>query len=255
MSRVLFFIVLVFLSFSIHGQSADILGRIDSKTNIENIHVINKTAQIFTITDKAGHFTITAKLNDTLEFSSVQHKLKEVVISDEIISTKAVFVGLDEHINELDEVIVGKVLSGDLLSDIKNTEGNPPINFFDVGISGYTGKPATQSESRLAEATSGGGFIPLNPILNAISGRTKKLKLQVKLEEKDEVLRGLKTRLSEDFLASNPLKDDLVADFFYFCADDENFLKHCKNQNDFKILIFLRMKYKQYIANSNSNKK
>jgi len=264
LGRVLFFLGLILTSFYSHGQTIEILGRLESKTNIENIHVINKTAQVFTITDKKGLFTITAKLNDTLKFSSVQHKLKEVIVSKEIISTKAIFVKLDEQINELDEVFVGKVLTGDLLSDIKNTEGKPPINFYDVGIPGYTGKTATQSKRRLSEAGEFkskmlfgllGGGLPLNPILNGLSGRTKMLKNRVAIEEKETLLQGVKSNLSKDFFVSNPLDDTLKIDFFYFCADDGNFVKHCKDQSDFKILIFLRMKYKQYLENLDSNKK
>ena len=63
-------------------------------------------------------------------------------------------------------------------------------------------------------------------------------------------MQSIKARLSKDFFASNPLNEDLKMDFFYFCADDDRFIKHCKNQTDFKILVFLRMKYKQYMANN-----
>lgn len=259
------FVVLVWISFQFtDAQSIEISGMVKSKTNIENIHVINKSAQVFTVTDIRGEFIITAKLNDTLKFSSIQHKLKEVIVSEDIIAAKTLFVFLEEQVNELDEVVVGKVLTGDLLSDINNVEGEAPINFYDVGIPGYTGKPATQSERRLSEAgefrpkmllgaLTGG--IPLNPILNGISGRTKMLKKRVEIEERETLMQSIKARLSEDFFASNPLEADLKLDFFYFCADDDNFIKHCKNQTDFKVLIFLRMKYKQYLDNINSNKK
>ena len=263
MKRIIVFFLLGHLSLSINGQTATILGKIESKIDNENIHVINKTRQIFTITNKTGEFEIKAKENDTLMFSSIQHKPKEVVISKEIILSKVVFVVLEEQINELDEVLVGKVLTGDLMSDIKNTEGDPPINFFDVGIPGYTGKIATQSERRLAEAGEFkpkmllgllGGGLPLNPILNGISGRTKRLKQRVAIEEKETLMRSVKARLGKDFFASNPMEEDLKIDFFYFCADDENFIKHCKNQTDFKILIFLRMKYTEYLENIKFNK-
>ena len=65
---------------------------------------------------------------------------------------------------------------------------------------------------------------------------------------------SIKGRLANDFFASNPLDEDLKMDFFYFCADDENFMKHCKNQTDFDILIFLRMKYRQYLENLEETK-
>ena len=40
---------------------------------------------------------------------------------------------------------MGKVLTGNLFLDIKNIEGDPPINFYDVGILGYVDKPAIQN--------------------------------------------------------------------------------------------------------------
>ena len=262
MKRLFFIFTFVLLSLSVNSQSIEISGKIESKSNVENIHVINLTQQLFTTTNRKGIFIITVKLNDTLTFSSIQHQSKNIIISKQMILDKVVYVKLEEQINVLDVVTVGKVLTGNLMSDIKNTEGGPPINFYDVGVAGCQGKPATQSERRLNEAGEFkpkmllgllGGGIPLNPILNGISGRTKMLKKRVAIETKEELMLSIKGRLSKDFLASNPLKDDLVADFFYFCADDHNFLKHCKNQTDFKILIFLRTKYKQYMENLNQN--
>jgi hypothetical protein len=246
------------------SQTVEISGKVESIDDLENIHVINKTQQIFTITNSKGEFNIKAKLNDTLVFSSIQHKMKLVVVDKNMVLFKALKVTLEEQVNELDEVLLGKVLTGNLLSDIKNTEGNPPINFYDVGIPGYTGKPATQSERRLSEASSFspkaggsigglGGSVAFTPIINAITGRTKMLKARVKLEEKEDLMLSIKGRLAKDFFSSNPLDEPLRADFFYFCADDENFIKQCKNKGDFEILIFLRMKYRQYLENLKTN--
>lgn len=259
MKKTLFFIILIFSCFFINAQSVEIQGRVKSDIDVENIHVINKTAQVFTITSKDGNFNITVKLNDTLIFSSILYNPKEVIISKEIILNQAVLVLLDDKINTLDEVLVGKVLSGNLMSDIKNIDGKPPINFYDVGIPGYTGRIKTQSERRLSQAGEfkpemimgiflGGGS--LDAIINGISGRTKMLKNRVKIEEKEELMQSIKGRLAKDFFVSNPLENDLRLDFFYFCADDVNFMKYCKNQTDFKILIFLKMKYRQYLKNT-----
>lgn len=259
----LIILIVLFNVQKIFTQSIELVGKVESKTDVENIHVINKTSKIFTITNVSGDFKITAKLNDTIIFSSVQNKPKELAVSKNIISSQAIYVTLEEQINELDEVLVGKVLSGDLLMDIENVEGSPPINFYDVGIPGYTGKPATQSERRLAEAGEFkpkmllgllGGGVPLNPILNGISGRTKMLKKRVELEEREQLMQSIKGRLAKDFFMANPLEEDLKMDFLYFCADDENFLILCKNQTDFNILLFLKTKYHQYTQNLNNNK-
>lgn len=261
MSRVFFVFCFVFCALSLSSQTVEISGRVESKSNIESIHVINKTSQVFTITDTKGNFKITAKLLDTIQFSSIQHKLKEVIINKDIISSKIIHTRLEEKINELEEVTVGKVLTGNLLSDIENIEGKPPVNFYDVGIPGYTGKIATQSERRLAQA---GEFKPemliglltggvsLDPIINGITGRTKMLKQRVELEERETLIRSIKARLLKDFLLSNPLEEARVMDFFYFCSEDEHFIKYCKNKSDFDILVFLRHKHRQYIKNLES---
>tara|TARA_R110002049_G_scaffold274391_1_gene452315 strand:- start:3633 stop:4400 length:768 start_codon:yes stop_codon:yes gene_type:complete len=247
--KVSFFILIFFITQTLVSQNVEISGIVESNNNIENIHVINKTAQVFTVTNSKGEFTISASLNDSLMFTSVQHKTKNVIIDATIFSAKTVTVKLEELVNQLDEVTVGKILTGDLNSDINNTEGDPPINFYDVGIPGYTGKIATQSERRLNEATTGGGIIPLNPILNAISGRTKMLKQQVKLEEKDNLLRQIKTSLSEDFFSIYKLDEMLRVDFFYFCEEDPNFNLRCKNKGDIEIFEFLKEKLIQYKEN------
>ena len=253
-------LVFLFVLQGIYSQTFNIKGKVDSAVEVENIHVINKTAQVFTITNNKGEFEISANLNDVIVFSSIQQKSKSIVVDKNMILFKAMRVVLEEHITELDEVIVGKVLTGNLFSDINNVEGDAPINFFDVGIPGYTGKPATQSERRLSEAGEFkpkmllgllGGGLPLNPILNGISGRTKMLKERVNLEAREELMQSIKGRLANDFFISNPLEEDLKMDFFYFCADDENFIKYCENQTDFNVLVFLRMKYKQYMENRN----
>lgn len=253
-STYLFFLFFLLLFQKVASQSVEISGKVSSKTDVENIHIINKTSKFFTVTNQTGNFNISGKLNDTIVFSSIQYKQKDVVITEEIILSKTIFVTLEEQINELDEVTVGKILTGDLNMDVNSIEGNPPINFYDVGIPGYTGKIATQSERRLHEATSGGGFIPLNPILNAISGRTKMLKEQIRFEEKENLLHKIKTTLSKDFFIVYELDESLKTDFFYFCQEDPNFNLRCKNKSDIEIFEFLKEKWIEYKQNMSSNK-
>ncbi|GAB1856681.1 hypothetical protein MHTCC0001_15160 [Flavobacteriaceae bacterium MHTCC 0001] len=240
------------------AQFVEINGKVQSNTNVENIHVINKTAQKFTITNAQGKFKIPVALNDTLSFSSVQHVSKDVIVSKAIIASKTVNVTLEEQVNVLDQVTLGKVLTGDLSSDIGNVEGKAPINFYDVGIPGYKGKPATQSERRLAEAGefkpemllgAFTGSIPLNPILNGITGRTKMLKKRVKHERNEALITKVRERFSSSLFGLYPLDEEFRVDFFYFCEMDENFMKTCSEASDLVIFECLSKKLKQYKAN------
>ena len=236
-------------------------GKVVSDKNVENIHVSNTSAKKFTITDSRGNFKIPARLNDTLRFSSLQHQGKYIVISEYILRLNEVEVVLEEYVNTLDEVTVGKILTGNLNADIQNVEGTAPLNFYDVGIPGYKGKPATQSERRLDEA---GDFKPimllgaltgsiaLNPIINGITGRTKMLKQRVAHERRDKLLNSIKARFSKSLFSIAPLDEELRADFFYFCEMDENFEKHCSGTSDLEIFRFLIEKLKQYKINQAS---
>ena len=133
-----FFSIIVLTS-----QTIEISGFVIAKADIEGIHVINKTSQKFTTTNAHGVFKIPAKLNDTIVFSSIQYKLETIIISNEIITAKSLVVNLIEKVNELDEVTVGKILSGDLSSDINNSDLEQSVNFYSLEIPGYTGKPKT----------------------------------------------------------------------------------------------------------------
>lgn len=254
--------IVILLSFqTVISQSVEISGTVESNASLENINIVNKTTYEYTITNANGAFRIMAKLHDTLQFYSMLHKTKYVVIDKNILSQRTLKIVLEEQVNELNEVTVGNRLTGDLLKDINNIEGEPPINFYDVGIPGYTGKIATQSERRLWQANGEGtsykvlipqilsGSVPLDPIINGITGRTKMFRKRVEVEDKESLLQSIKARLGNDFFTSNPLEDYLKMEFFYFCADDENFIEKCKNQTDLAIMEFLKTKYEIYLKN------
>lgn len=238
----------MFLVFGLHlvySQTVEITGRVTTALDAENIHVINKTAQVFTTTNAFGSFRISAKLNDTLQFSSIQHKLKEVVVDATILIEKQLDVHLEEFTYALDEVVVGRMLTGDLFKDVQNVEGKP-VTAMQLGIPSYQGPLKTQSERKLNEATSGGLIFPL---INAISGRTKELKNHIKLERKDNLLYDVRKRTETILFSMETLSETLRNDFFYFCSEDIYFVNRCKNKSDLEILEFLSEKLVQYKSN------
>lgn len=233
--------------FSIHGQTTDLKGQVEASSELEGIHILNISAEEYTITNSKGAFEISVQINDTILVSSVQYIPKTIVVSQNMITTKFVKVKLEDRVNELDEVIVGKVLTGDLMSDIENSDAKPDINFYDVGIPGYTGKPKTQKERRLLEAD-GGKFvyyygliatINIHKILNRISGRTKKLKHLVRLEEQDACMEKAIAELSDQLFGHIELKEELKTEFFYYASEDPQFLEVCKLESEIKLFEFL----------------
>lgn len=230
------------------AQIAEIQGEITAKDEVDGIHILNISSKTFTISNSEGRFSILAKLHDTITFSGISYELKQVVVNQDIMDSKPLKVYLNEHINILDEVVVGKVLTGDLSLDLSNSGLEPQPNFYDLGIQGYTGKPKTQTERRLYEATSGTGLIPLNPIINAITGRTKSLKNHVKLETLDACLDRIKSAFSDDLFANYEMDEDQKANYFYYCQEDPEFGGLCQRQDDLTVFEFLVVKLSAFKA-------
>lgn len=153
------------------------------------------------------------------------------------------------------KLLLGKILTGDLLSDIKNAQLTPELNFYNLGIPGYTGKLKSQTERRLYEASSGGGLIPIFPIINAISGRTKRLKAQVKFEKIDDCVQRMKSKFSIDVFNNYDLEEGQKAEFFYYCQDDPQFENLCKNTNDMVVFEFLQSKLVTFMTILEAQKK
>lgn len=248
-----FFILFVVQFGCLFAQSTEIKGRVTASSDIDRIHVINKSANKFTITNDEGEFIISATVNDTILISAIQYEAIEILVSPQIIQSQIISVTLSDKITELDEVIVGKVLTGDLMSDIENSEVKRDINFYDLGIPGYTGKRKTQSQRRLHDATTGGGLVPLNPILNWLSGRTKKLKSQIAREDLDNSLRDVMSDLSEVLFNIDNLEESKRVEFYYFVTDDADFLPLSKLDNDLKMLEFLQLKLKEFKSQIEKN--
>lgn len=244
---ILFLLIGLLNVFSVVSQTIVVKGQIDASSELEGIHILNISAEEYTVTNRKGAFEIATKINDTILVSSVQYIPKTVVVTQSIISSGFITIKLEDRVNELDEVIVGKVLTGDLMSDIENSDAKPDINFYDVGIPGYTGKPKTQKGRRLLEAD-GGKFvyyygliatINIHKILNRISGRTKKLKQLVRLEEQDACMKRAIAELSDELFGHTELKEELKTEFFYYASEDPKFLEVCKLESDIKLFEFL----------------
>ncbi|SDR94246.1 hypothetical protein SAMN04515667_1045 [Formosa sp. Hel1_31_208] len=239
------------------AQTVDLKGQIKASAEIDNIHVLNLSAQKFTTTNERGEFVLPVRLNDTILVSSVQYIPQNIIVSETMLSSKFVSIALDDRVNELDEVIVGKVLTGNLLLDIENSDAKRDINFYDVGIPGYTGKQKTIKEKKLYEADAGKSviiaplFIGVNihKILNKISGRTKKLKKIVRLEEQVTCMNKVKGEFSEMLFAEYEIEEHLKIAFFYYVAEDPSFLALCNNYNSFKTYEFLLQKLYLYSDN------
>jgi hypothetical protein len=251
-------IILLFLITSLSkAQTIEFTGNVQGDDDLDQIHVVNVTSKTYSITNVSGDFKIEGKLNDTIVFSSILYQKKEIVVTPTDVKNKHISIKMFPFVNQLDEVVIGRILTGDMMSDVKNMGNKKQITFADVGIPGYTGKPLTQSERRLKEASSfkptvgggisGGGIgLQLNPLINAITGRTKELKNRVDIENRQNVLTKVKLKFGNTFFEAHPLDKTRQDEFYFFCAEHKSFKELCSG-SDLKTLQFLSNQYKIFL--------
>ena len=219
---------------------------------VPDVHIMNTTSSRATISDAMGNFSISANPYDTILFSAVQFKRKVLVISPAMLQSKKVVVPLDEFVNELDEVILRPYdLSGDLTRDMGRINTGQIVTASTQGLPNSYVVPITQAERKLHEATTGGSGIPLNPIINAISGRTKYLKKVLATERK-----YARTGRVRDFYADSLFVKELqipaakIDDFMYYCEVDVSFDEIVDTHDRLQIWEYLKRKSFVYRRNN-----
>ena len=251
----LFFLGFLLISPSLGAQSLfskKLEGRVYSKDgDVSATTIQNISTDRATITDFDGFFQITANLNDTLVFSAVQFKKKEIVVSREILQQRIFTVYMEDVLTELDEVVVTPYnLTGDITKDIDIIKTDPVVTSSTLGLPNAYVLPITKAERELNEATTGGG-IPLNPIINAITGRTKMLKERIARNKLYS-----RTERVKEFYADSLFRTDLkipeakIDDLLYFCEVDKDFQSVVDTHDRLKIWEFIRKKSLVYRKNN-----
>ena len=234
------------------GVSKNLDGRVYSTDgDVAATHVLNLTTQRATITDENGFFTITVHLNDTLEFSAVQYQKKIIVVNTSILESKFISIGLDDAVNELDEVTVTPYnLSGDIQKDLKTLDLDPVVTASTLGLPNAYIRIPTKAERELLVATAS-PVMSFDPLINAITGRTKMLKDRVarnKLYDRTERVR--------EFFADSIYQQELgipyekIDDFMYFCEVDNTFQQIVDTRDQIQLWEYLRQKSIRYRENN-----
>lgn len=204
----------------------------------ENINIENSTSGQATTTDNLGYFSIKVKVGDALVFTAVNLETKRKVISEKDLDGAIVVVKMSVRIIPLQEVKINE---------------NANINAENLGIIPKGQKRYTPAERRLNEATTGGGLVPLNPILNAISGRTAMLKKEVIVEKKERLLARLDGWFEDKYYIEYlKLPKENIKGFHYFLIEDIDFVRalQAKNKALTKFLMNqLALEYKETLGN------
>lgn len=239
--------IFAFLLLPIFTFSQSVLkGKIANSGDTEGIHVFNKTFQKYTITNADGEFDIEAKLNDTIVFSAIQYQLKHIIVTKDLLDKDYLHILLVAQINELDAVYIKPKLSGDLLADTQRIKTKELFTAKTIGLPNAHVKPPTPSERKLYTATHSAGGLPIDAIINAISGRTKFLKKQVELERKSNLELSIYDVFENTMLNDFKIPKSKIYDFLYYVSSDSLFSQIVNTKSNIIIYDFLQAKAQEY---------
>lgn len=221
---------------------------VEDTIGVPDVHILNLSGRTATISDAEGYFRVEVKPGDTLVFSAVRYRRTSLVITNEVLDVSSILIPLVPLVNELDEVVVTPYnLSGNLDTDLGRLPEVNPVSAFSLGLPNAAARRLTQTENRLHEATTGGGIVPLNPILNAITGRTKQLKKQLALEKRYELAIQMRGYFPDSlYVKQLRIPEDRLADFIYFCEVDSVFSEVANSRDLLRIWDFMERKSSDY---------
>ena len=160
--------------------SKEIQGQIfEQSTSVEGVNIINNTTQVTAVSDVNGLFSIAVKEGDVLVFSSVNLNPYKHRITNEDLKSNSLQIKMTVKEMELKEVIVNE---------------NSNITAENLGIISEGQKKYTPAERKLATAGDFkpvhllgllGGSMQIDPLINKINGRTKKMKEIIEVEKKE----------------------------------------------------------------------
>ena len=217
-----------------------------SKTSLQNVHVLNLSKVVGTITDEEGVFEINASVNDTLYFSYIGYKPLKIIVTNDLMKYEDndLTFNLTELALALEEVIITPYrLTGYLEIDVKNAPINSSPRYRIIGLPnlGYEGGRRTRSGiSKLLGAL----FNPAD-FLNSLFKRNPKKMAKLRLMREDEQIKILlSTKFDREVLVQLlgiPKID--INEILRNCSFSDTFIKEA---NDLQIMEAINECYDEY---------
>jgi hypothetical protein len=202
-------------------------GRVISDSNgIGNVFVINKLTGTETKTNGSGSFTIPSKAGDILVVYSPRVTIREFAVSEQSFKEVPYVIEVETSSLELEEVVV----DGSSITSEK------------LGIVPAGQKRYTPAERKLYTAGDFKpvmlvglllGSMPLDPVINAMNGRTKRMKELVALEKREMLLGKLENIYALSEITSYfKIPEEHVNGFLYFVIEDKEVAAFMDEKNE-----------------------
>ena len=201
---------------------------------ITNAFIENLSTAQRVQTDAEGAFQIVGKPGDTISLAHPEYNFVKLVLEERDFATNPFVVDLNQMSIELDDVI---------LEDFSH------INAYALGIIDHEMKVPTQNERRLYTAGDFkpihllsilGGSLQLDPIINKISGRTKRLKRYIEIDRRLENLEFLNENFGIYIKESLGIEEDERNRFLYYLVEETDIGDLIEENQETRLKFFIQ---------------
>ena len=232
----LIFLFLLFSTINLAAQeSTPVPGTVTTEEfPLENVLIKNVSSEKFTVSDISGRFLLNMRPGDTIVLSHVGMQDLIKFISEDDLQKQPLLLKMLQHPEELREVKIN---------------GHPEINAVALGIIPKEIKTLSMNERRLKTA---GDFKPINllgllagslqldPILNAINGRTKKLKRNIRIEKQQRNIAFLEMTAMDYLEQEMHLTDAQAQLLIDFIINDQKLQVVLDLENEARLQLYLQ---------------
>jgi len=208
-------------------------GVVFNKLNgIQDVHIKNISNDQYTITDENGFFKISSSIGDSLEISHISMRDLIIVLKETDLNRKPFIIEMNSSNLELDEVTI---------------TSKPKISTLSLGITSNE-VILTPTERRLHTAGDFkpihllailGGSLKIDPIINKISGKTKKIKKHIQIDQRKSNITFLKTNYYNYMLDDLKIKEEDIDRFLYYIVEETKIQSLLDDNNEDKLRFFI----------------
>ncbi|MDN5627550.1 MAG: hypothetical protein L0G16_06240, partial [Weeksellaceae bacterium] len=200
--------------------SQNISGKVMSEDEvlIPKTLIVNMRTNEKTYSDSQGSFTISAKMGDEIRFAKERYKLAKILITNSDQQT----VRLEKIPQEIEEVrFINKNIAQSQEEGLRTSIGLPK------GPEKPREKPVDLKDDFLRIPP----IVSIQNIYNAISGKSRRLKMLYKYEDLQEGLSWIRNNIDYQYFADAGIPAEKMNDFLMFALRDERVLMYMKAKN------------------------
>jgi hypothetical protein len=250
MRKLLLLFSLVLITTSAFAQNSIVLRGKILNDSIEkaSLTVVNISLKKGAITNEAGIFEISVKVQDTINISAVQYESRQFVVTEKMYDSGEVALYLVPKINVLDEVKISNVnLTGNLRRDILNTPLEKEITAANLGLPVNAHAPFTPEERKLY-STSVKGAGAFGALIMAINGQAKVYKKQLEIARFQIKVEKAREKFSDSlYMKSLNIPNELIEDFVYFVFEEKKKEGSKDDKNAIELLDYMLTKSEKYL--------